>query len=424
MFLKLQHQGGLAPSGVGSARLLCMRIALPVWCAILTALHAPSAHAHAVFAAPKTYRNPSFELKIDMRPQVEAYVRLGEGVYADAAAAAQQFDQTVREFLDDPTQENLELARKAWIAARQPYRQSEIFRFNDSPIDAPATADRPEGPETRINSWPVNEAGIDSVKGAPKSGIIHAAQPITEALLLSSNRRDDETDITLGWHAIEFLLWGQDFNADGPGQRPASDFLPGNPSRDNRRSYLRLASSMLVRDLQALAEVWRRDSANSYAQQLLKMDSAEVMGRALQGVTSLVAIELAGERLAVALDSGSQEDEHSCFSDTTHLDLQGDVQGVANFLYSSYQDESLGSSFLDLIRWKSPVLGRRLEAAMVNAKRHAAGLHVPFDALLGAVPDSPERLQAEATVTAMHDLALALKASAELLGLQIVIPGV
>ncbi len=380
--------------------------------------------AHAVFSAPKLYRNPGVDLKVDLSPQVTTYVRLGESAYRDAAKGAHSFSRTVDAFLAQPTESNLQRARQAWISARRAYVQTEIFRFNDSPIDAPGTKDRPEGPEPRLNSWPVNEAGIDSVIGAPKSGIINATEPLTEQLILESNQRNDESDITLGWHAIEFLLWGQDLNTQGPGQRPATDFKPGTRSRDNRREYLRIATHMLARDLRFLADVWQRDSAGSYAQQLLAMDGREAIGRAMQGVTSLVSIELAGERLAVALDSGSQEDEHSCFSDTTHLDLQGDVLGVANLLFGTYEGQRIGPGLIELIRWKSPNLGGRLESAIHRAQAGAAQLHVPFDGLLRLPADSPERLQAEQTVAAMHELALALKTSAESLGLQIVVPGV
>jgi len=45
------------------------------------------------------------------------------------------------------------------------------------------------------------------------------------ATLIERNARDDEADVTTGFHAIEFLLWGQDFNADGPGNRSARDFV-------------------------------------------------------------------------------------------------------------------------------------------------------------------------------------------------------
>ncbi len=302
--------------------------------------------------------------------------------------------------------------------------QTEIFRFNDAPIDAPATSARAEGPESRINAWPVNEAAIDYVRGRPGSGLVNSPEPATEQLILDRNQSTDESDVTTGWHAIEFLLWGQDENLLGPGQRPAKDFEPGDLSRENRRAFLRIVSRILVRDLDYLADVWRRDSPGSYAQQLLAMDPLEVIGRALQGATSLVSIELAGERLAVALDSGSQEDEHSCFSDTTHLDLLHDVLGVSNFLEGRYEGERTGAGLLELIAWKSPSLGKRLATALATAQLEAANLHVPFDQILQLSSDRPERRQAERTVTAMHELALALKASAESLGLHIVVPGV
>ena len=71
-------------------------------------------------------------------------------------------------------------ARKAWLAAREPYGQTEAFRFYGGPIDDA------KGPEGRINAWPLDEAYIDSVKGKAGSGIINNRKiPLTKAKLAS-----------------------------------------------------------------------------------------------------------------------------------------------------------------------------------------------------------------------------------------------
>ena len=48
----------------------------------------------------------------------------------------------------------------------------------------------------------------------------------------------------------------------------------------------------------------------------------------------------------------------------------------------------------------------------------------PFDQLIRKPPTHDDRIQAEAAVAALHELALAMKASAEALGVRIVVPGV
>ena len=146
--------------------------------------------------------------------------------YADLVAAAYQasidsaatMQVAIEAFLSDPTDENLAAAKAAWVAARDDYAPTEAFRFYDGPIDNPD-----DGPEGQINAWPLDEAYIDYVNDAPEAGIINdlAGYPsITAGVLVEANEAGGETNISTGWHAIEFLLWGQDLDAEGHGARP------------------------------------------------------------------------------------------------------------------------------------------------------------------------------------------------------------
>ncbi|MCY1081568.1 imelysin family protein [Archangium lansingense] len=159
------------------------------------------------------------------QPVVERYAALVNENYTDAVTKAKELQTAVNVFVADPTEAKLAAARNAWLASRPSYGQSEAFRFYGGPIDNEDT-----GPEGRINAWPLDEAYIDSVEGAPEAGIINATTEyptLTEELLISLNERDGETNIATGYHAIEFLLWGQDRSTTGPGNRPASDFEDG-----------------------------------------------------------------------------------------------------------------------------------------------------------------------------------------------------
>src|SRR5689334_510986 len=164
----------------------------------------------------------------DARLEVETYAELAYRAYSDAYQDALHFQATVNEFIDnanDDADEYINKVRDAWLQMRPSYGQTEVFRFYEGPIDFGKRPDGTQGPELLLNSWPVNEAYIDYVEGNPKSGIINDPSiPITRAMLIERNARDDEADVTTGFHAIEFLLWGQDLNVNGPGHRPARDF--------------------------------------------------------------------------------------------------------------------------------------------------------------------------------------------------------
>ena len=82
---------------------------------------------------------------------------------------------------------------------------------------------RTDGPEGLINAWPLDEAYIDYVEGDPAAGVVNDPDtyPTIDAELLTSlNEQGGEANISTGWHAIEFLLWGQDLSTDGPGDAP------------------------------------------------------------------------------------------------------------------------------------------------------------------------------------------------------------
>jgi len=216
--------------------------------------------------------------------------------------------------------ETLAAARAAWVAARPAYLETEAYRFYDGPIEAI---------EGDINSWPMNEAYIDYVEGNPKAGIINnGTETITGAGLAAINQKSDEADVTTGWHAIEFLLWGQDLSTTGPGNRPSTDYIAGEGNNDRRRAYLKAVTEKLVGDLQSLEQQWAPSVAGNYREVFEKLDQREALGRMVNGMAILAGFEFMSERLGVALDSGDKEDEHSCFSDTTKQDFVHDLAGI------------------------------------------------------------------------------------------------
>lgn len=383
------------------------------------------ADAHVVFAPPKAYQHPTRQNGLDMSPQKQTYLRLGERAYGEAGLRVLRFAQVVDEFLAEPNAERLASSRREWVHAREAYSQTEIFRFNDGPIDAPAQGDRKEGPEPHINAWPVDEATIDYVIGEKRSGLVSMRDFFLSAeSIRARDQVDDESAVIMGWHAIEFLLWGQDTQVNGPGQRSHRDYLPGDPIRERRRAYLRTISQALSSDISSVAQQWQADGAANFRSQLEATADIEVVGRALHGAASFAAIELYGERFSVALDSGSQEDEHSCFSDTSHLDLQYGLRGIGNLLHGEYAGEDIGTGLLDVVTFKDRQLGERLRHAHADATRELQALFLPFDQLILKPVDSPERLQAERALARIRELGQALKASAEVLGIQIVVPGI
>jgi putative iron-regulated protein len=183
---------------------------------------------------------PSDDLKQEV---VTNYANGVHFLYSKSLQSATVLDGAIDAFLAEPTPATLEGAKRAWLKARDDYGPTEAFRFYDGPIDHPDT-----GPEGLINAWPLDEAYIDYVEGDPDAGIINNPSEfpvINASLIVSLNEEGGEENVSTGWHAIEFLLWGQDLSADGPGARPVEDFTTAT-NADRRSTYLAVTSDVLV----------------------------------------------------------------------------------------------------------------------------------------------------------------------------------
>lgn len=342
----------------------------------------------------------------DAKAQISAYASLVHDSYSEAKAAADQMAAAIDAMLDAPSPDTLAAARAAWVAARPAYLKTETFRFYDGPIEAI---------EGEINAWPMNEAFIDYVEGKPGSGLINDSKSSLAADALSAlNQKSDEADVTTGWHAIEFLLWGQDLSLDGPGNRPYTDYVAGNGNAERRRAYLKAVTEKLVGDLQGLEQAWAPGVAGNYRDKFEKLDQREALGRIVNGMAILAGFEFMSERMGVALDSGDQEDEHSCFSDTTKQDFVYDLKGIAEVWRKT--------GLADLVKSRDAGLAGQVDALLVKAEASIGALGDPWDKVLRAEPTSPERKAAEDALASLQALADGLTKVGSNLGLLVLIP--
>ncbi|WP_045860777.1 imelysin family protein [Teredinibacter purpureus] len=298
--------------------------------------------------------------------------------YSDSFITAVALQQKLEALVDAPSAETLMDAKTAWLAAREPYGQTEVYRFREGPIDAlngdGSMGSDGDGPEGRINAWPLGEALIDYVANQvdgdsrPESSSSSAdisfniiadvdSFPSITADTLTANFElgGDERNVTTGYHAIEFLLWGQDLNEDlagtgerdtSAGQRPYTDYVTGISCTsgadsadasicERRGDYLLAAGDLLIDDLQALVEAWNPSIADNHYADFVAGGNAS-LAAILESMGRLGFGELAGERMNIALLQDSQEDEHSCFSDNTHRDIYLNAKGIDNSFHGEY----------------------------------------------------------------------------------------
>jgi putative iron-regulated protein len=336
--------------------------------------------------------------------------------YEDALAGARGLQQAIGAFTSSPSAAGLAAARKSWLAAREAYGQTEAFRFYGGPID------NDDGPEGRINAWPMDESFVDGVKGETGSGLINDAKfSIDKDSLAAQNERGGEENVATGWHAIEFLLWGQDLNDNGPGDRNFEDFADGKaPHADRRRQYLQVVTALLLDDLATLVAAWAPGQPDNYRAAFEKGGN-ESLRKMLVGLGSLSRGELAGERLEVALNSQDQEDEHSCFSDNTHRDAVTNALGIENVWLGRYErtDGSVlqGPGLRDLVAAKDAALAARTTQRIRASVVATEGIQAPFDREIIGGRDAPGRLRVQKAVDSLTEQSKDLVAAANAIGI-------
>jgi putative iron-regulated protein len=347
--------------------------------------------------SPQAAKSPSADPRgVATVRAVEAYAKYVHSEYAAARESAELMRAAIRAFCAEPTEEGLSRARETWTAARDIYGRTEVFRFGNGPIDTTRG-----GTETFINAWPVDEEYIEPADPAAVRGIIRdsAKYPaLGRAILRLHNQRGGETNVCTGWHAIEFMLWGRDLSESGPGARPAADFVDAkSPHAARRREYLLEITDMLCDDLARLEKAWAADSDNHRKRFLAEPDRA--MRSIITGPSLLVGFEMTGERLAVPLETRDQEEEHSCFSDTTHIDFTSNIKGVDAVMRGRG-----GPGVIEVVRAVDPARAATLEAALAAAYKAVHEMPVPFDTAIRAAEGSAQRTKMQAALETLETL--------------------
>lgn len=339
---------------------------------------------------------------------VKHYAELAHAKYEDSLTTAKKLDAAIDALLAKPGAETLAAARQAWIAARVPYQQSEVYRFGNPIVD---------DWEGKVNAWPLDEGLIDYVDGSygkdsdsnayytaniianptvTINGETIDAKKITPELIESLQEAGEvEANVATGYHAIEFLLWGQDLHGTeaGAGERSYTDYDKANCTNgncDRRGDYLKAATTLLIKDLQEMVDAW---APTGEATKTVEADPKAGLTAILTGMGSLSYGELAGERMKLGLILHDPEEEHDCFSDNTHASHQNDAIGIASAYTGDYiradGTKLTGPSLRDLVKAKDAKLDTEMTGkldktlAAMQAMTERAKAGEAYDQMIG-----------------------------------------
>lgn len=315
------------------------------------------------------------------------YADIAKAKFEDSLTTANALGDAIDALLASPSDETLLAAKNAWLAARIPYQQTEVYRFGNAFVD---------DWEGRVNAWPLDEGLIDYVDQSygneNDENTLYTANVIANASVVVNGESVDasritpeflsstlhevgevEANVATGYHAIEFLLWGQDLNGTsaGAGNRSWTDFATGdtctNGHCDRRSEYLKAASDLLIADLEEMIGNW---TEGGEARAEIVGDADAALSTILTGMGSLSYGELAGERMKLGLLLGDPEEEHDCFSDNTHNSHLFDAVGIQNVYLGSYAridgTTLSGPSLSEIVAAKDSSVDEELKAKLAH----------------------------------------------------------
>ncbi|MEM8929431.1 MAG: imelysin family protein [Bacteroidota bacterium] len=368
---------------------------------------------------------------------VTNYANMVYESYDDSYQSALKMETAIAAFLKNPSEAGLEAAKIAWLEAREPYGQTEVYRETNSPIDVEESEISPWGiaNEAQMNAWPIDESYIDYAEegteghaGLYTSVIADTSMVITKELLKDLNEKDTDKSISTGWHAIEFLLWGQDLSLpelDQPGMREYTDYTTA-PNAERRGQYLKAVTELLVSDLKKLVDTWAE--GGTYRTVFESLETDQALAQLVHGTFFMSGDELSSERMIAPVDStdgvdgSGQEDEHSCFADNTHRDIYVNMLGINNVLFGTYGTVR-GPSFYDLVKQTDAEQATKLKAAADKAMGQVqiiANHEQPFDYLITQESSSDAEFgPVMQSVVALQELGDQISVSANTIGISL-----
>ncbi len=364
--------------------------------------------AMALFAASTVFTSIPARAETTPAAVLKHYAELAQAKYEDSLTTAQALDKAIDALIAKPSDATLKAAKAAWIAARVPYQQSEVYRFGNPIVDEW---------EGKVNAWPLDEGLIDYVDSSygteSDENALYTANVIANPKLKINGEEVDLTAITpetiqslheageieanvaTGYHAIEFLLWGQDLNGTeaGAGKRPYTDYDKANCTGgncDRRAAYLKAASTLLIADLKDMVTAWAPDGE---ATKNVESDGNAGLTAILTGMGSLSYGELAGERMKLGLLLHDPEEEHDCFSDNTYASHLNDAIGIKSAYTGEYTrvdgTKMKGPSLSDLVAAKDKALDKEIKGkldatlAAMNVMKDRAQKVEAYDQMIG-----------------------------------------
>lgn len=274
------------------------------------------------------------------------------------AIEIENFQLSVHSLIDETSNENLSSTKQAWLDAHSTYELTTLHRYFATQLLEEQYGLALLDLQYQINHWPIVPGYIDYVDGYPDSGLVYDINVgLNRTSLRAQNGSFDVSEVALGFHVIEFLLWG---NSTDSITRPAADYRAIDKlspeelergytleqlSSNRRRLLLTVVADTLVEDFAALQSLWLTQ-APKIRQRIESTSGTELIVVLADSMSAMLTEELLLRSLYPMLNGDFIESSQSPFSRSTQNAVSSQLSGLERLLLE-YQAEN--GTTLDLV---------------------------------------------------------------------------
>tara|TARA_B110000858_G_scaffold157616_1_gene180449 strand:+ start:31055 stop:32335 length:1281 start_codon:yes stop_codon:yes gene_type:complete len=307
---------------------------------------------------PSTFELFNPELSTSAKEIALDYVSQIGSDLSQAGIEIDNFRSSIRTFIDDTSDENLNNSRQAWSGAHSAYELTALHRYFILQLLEEQSSLALLQLQYQINHWPIVPGYIDYVNGYPDSGIVHDINVNLDSdTLREQHGAFDVSEVTLGFHVIEFLLWGYDTNFV---TRPTDDYRAVEElsseelergysleqlSNNRRRLFLNVAADTLVENFRALQSFWLAE-ASDIRQQIEAASGTELVIILADSMSAMLTEELLLRSLYPMLNGDFVESIQSPYSRSTQHAVSSQLSGLERLLL---ERQAENGTTLDLV---------------------------------------------------------------------------
>lgn len=339
----------------------------------------------------------------------------------DAGADADALAQSVVDFTANPDAQSFNFIQVQWGVARESWGFMEGFNIPDGPL---------QESHRYINASNLDRSYIDFVSNDLSAGLVNDVDgypSLTKMLLVDLHQIEGNDKVTTGFHAIEFLLWGEDYDAESDGKRDWRNFLDNGEgtaqNQDRRLAYLTFATELLVEDIKGARNEWREDEGE-YRSQFLAMEQNEQVRLVLTGMYRL-GQDMENRRLELPLMQMDIHADDSTFSDLSNDDLYYGANALQGIYLGRYDEDLIddqtpedGPGLHELVRSKATPIDERFrnELAELVAAMDVLRQGDPLEVAVLSDIGSAERTAADDALAKLRQVNMTLLEIATLFG--------